>query len=276
MEDRLVWLLKCFELKARVFQIGPLANPANFCAEDGFGYVHLLRKGTLRVEDSKHHTHLLDEPTIFFYMTPTNHRLVPLNEPVDMICAAFEFGAGLNNPLVRALPELTLLKQHNVPSLSASLELLFREAKEKHCGQQAILDRQIEIILILLLRELMDENRLEIGLLTGLADKKLAKAINAMHAEPERNWSLTDLAKVAGMSRARFASRFRDKVGTTPINYLTEWRMSVAQSLLSRGISVQIVADKTGYSSASALSRVFLAHTSLTPTNWKKKYAISH
>lgn len=270
MQDKLVRLLEYFELKARVFQIGLLANPASFCAEDGFGYVHLLRSGKLRLEYGKQEALLLDEATIFFYMNPTNHRLIPMDDSVDMICASFEFGAGLNNPLVRALPELTLLKQKNVPSLSASLDLLFREAKENHSGRQAILDRQIEVILILLLRELMNEDRIKIGLLAGLADSRLAKAINAMHAQPERNWSLTDLAEQAGMSRARFANHFRDKVGSTPIHYLTEWRMSLAQSMLSRGQSVQIVADKTGYSSASALSRVFLAHTGLSPSNWKK------
>lgn len=88
-----------------------------------------------------------------------------------------------------------------------------------------------------------------------------ARAINAMHAEPSRAWSLGQLASTAAMSRARFAAKFRETVGTTPMAYLTEWRVGVAQSLLRRGKPVQAVADQVGYANASALSRAFATHT---------------
>ena len=91
-------------------------------------------------------------------------------------------------------------------------------------------------------------------LLAGLADKRLARAINAMHAEPGHAWTLESLAAAASMSRARFAVRFRETVGMTPMAYLGEWRLSVAQSLLRQGRGVQAVADRVGYASASALS----------------------
>ena len=120
-------------------------------------------------------------------MNPENTQLVPQDDEVNIICASFVFGAGLSNPLLQALPEMILLKQKDAPSLSNSLNLLFKEAEENHCGRQAILDRQIEVVIILLLRDLMDENRLQLGLLAGLADPKLAKAINALHAEPAKS-----------------------------------------------------------------------------------------
>jgi transcriptional regulator GlxA family with amidase domain len=148
--------------------------------------------------------------------------------------------------------------------------VLFKEEETHHCGQQAILDRQIEVVIILLLRSLMDQKRLRLGLLAGLADTKLQKAINAMHADPGRRWSLDDLAEAAGMSRARFAVKFKNVVGQTPGNYLTEWRLSVAQSLLSKGKSIQYVADTVGYGSASAFTRVFTNHLKVKPSEWKK------
>jgi len=275
VDDRLVWLLNRYELKAHIFQAGPLSNPSSYGAEDGWSYIHVLNKGKLLLESDGQPAELLEEPSIFFYMTPANHNFIPKDDNVHLICAAFDFGANLKNPLVKALPEQILLKHKDTPALAEALNLLFLEAEGDHCGRQAILDRQIEVVIILLLRDLMDENRLEIGLLAGLADNKLAKAINAMHAQPEKNWSLEELAETAGMSRARFATKFREAVGMTPVSYLTEWRIGIAQSLLSRGKSVQLIADTVGYSSASAFSRVFTSQVGVPPTDWKKQYQLS-
>lgn len=272
VDDRLVWLLNRYELKAHIFQAGPLANPSSHDTDNGLSYIHVLRAGKLLLETTGEPAQLLEEPFIFLYMTPANHRLIPKDDNVNLICASFDFGANLKNPLVKALPEKMLLKQQDIPALNEALDFLFNEAEEEHCGRQAILNRQIEVVIILLLRDLMDQNRLEIGLLAGLADLKLAKAINAMHAQPEKNWSLEELAEKSCMSRARFATKFRDIVGMTPGNYFTEWRIGIAQSLLSRGKPVQLIADTVGYSSASAFSRVFTAHVGKSPTDWKKQY----
>jgi len=85
---------------------------------------------------------------------------------------------------------VVLLALAETPSLAATLEILFKEASEQHCGRQAVLDRLSEVIIIQLLRDLMDRGRLQSGLLAGLADPRLAKAINAMHAQPSHPWRL--------------------------------------------------------------------------------------
>lgn len=273
MTDRLVWLLQYFELRARVIQAGPLDHVARYDAADGLGYIHLLKKGALDVETAGQPALRLDTPTLFLYMNPTTHRLTPADDQVDMVCASFEFGAGLRNPIARALPDMVRINIDDMPALEMTLGLLFQEASEHHCGRQAVLDRLIEVVIIHLLRDLMDQQRLQFGLLAGLAEPRLAKAINAMHAEPARGWSLEDLAATAGMSRARFAARFRDVVGMTPVAYLSEWRIGLAQSLLRKGKPVQLIADTVGYGSASALSRTFRAHTGQTPTQWARRPA---
>lgn len=269
--DRLYWLLKHFELRARVFQAGPLCNSARYDAGGGLGYIHVLKKGTLKVKTTGQPTLHLDEPSLFFYMNPTTHQLIPQGD-IKLVCASFDFGASLNNPLVKALPDVIALKLADVPSLDTALELLFFESSEQHSGRQAVLDRLIEVILVQLLRDLMNENRLDIGLLAGLADPGLARAINAMHAEPQHPWTLESLAQTANMSRARFANRFRETVGVTPGSYLTEWRISIAQSMLRGGKPVQLIANSIGYASASALSRAFSAHVGASPSDWYKQY----
>lgn len=273
MEDRLVSLLNCFELKAGVFQAGPLCHAAVFDSSDGLGYIHVLKQGSLKVESRNQPDFILNEPSVFFFINPTSHRLIPKDTNVEMVCASFDFGIDVKNPLLNALPDMTLLKLKDTPSLKPSLEILFTEAAEQHCGRQSILDRLIEIIIILFLRNLMDNNRFQVGLLAGLADPKLAKAINSIHAEPSRTWTLDILANEAGMSRSRFAAKFHETIGLTPGNYLAEWRVGVAQSLLRRGKSVQLVADKVGYGSPSALSRAFTAQVGITPSEWKKQHS---
>ncbi|MCW8906659.1 MAG: AraC family transcriptional regulator [Sedimenticola sp.] len=270
MGDRLVELLKCFTLRARVFQTGPLCHSARFDREEGIGYIHLLQQGRLRVAAPTHPQLQFDEPTLFLYMNPTTHHLKPLDVDVEMVCASFEFGSGLNNPLARALPEVVVIPLSDIPALEQALSLLFVEASAHHCGQQAILDRMMEVIIVLVLRDLMDRHRLQVGLLAGLADNRLARAINALHAQPAQDWTLESLAQEAGMSRARFAYHFREVVGSTPGAYLAEWRLTVAQSLLRQGRPVQYVADVVGYASASALSRSFRSHTGQSPREWLK------
>lgn len=271
MGDRLVSLLSWFELRARVFQAGPLCRSAAFDAGDGLGYIHVLRAGRMRIETPGQASVRLEEPGLVFYMTPTSHRLRPLGKDTATLCASFSFGAGLHNPLVGALPELVALRLADLPALATTLGGLFDEAAGDHCGRQAILDRLVEVLIIQLLRELMDQQRIDHGLLAGLSNPRLAKAINALHADPARAWRLEDLAAVASMSRARFAARFRETVGIAPMAYLGEWRLSLARTLLQRGRSVQQVADEVGYGSASALSRAFSAHAGVPPSAWGRQ-----
>jgi AraC-like DNA-binding protein len=271
MGDRLVSLLQCFELRVHIFKTGPLCHNAEFDSKDGLGYIHLLRTGAMRIETVGHKAAELDQSGLVFYMAPTAHRLIPLHKNIDLVCASFEFGSRLHNPLVKALPGMTLMTLEELPGISATLESLFREAAEDHCGRQAVLDRLAEVLIILLLRELMDQGKIEFGLLAGLSDPRLANTINALHADPSRQWSLEEMASLANMSRARFATRFREIVGMTPMAYLSEWRLSAVRSLLIKGKSMQQIADAVGYSSASALSRAFTTQTGLSPRKWRQK-----
>jgi len=271
MQDRLVWLLERFELRAEVFHSGRVLRCIYHDAAEGVGHLHMLRGGTVRLESPGTPPQRVEEPSAIFYLNPTSHALTPGSDGADLVCANIDFGAGQGNPLRLALPDVVVLPLAASPVLSDTLTMLFREAEEDHCGRQAVLNRLSEVALIQILRELMDQQRMEVGLLAGLADPRLARAINAIHGEPARAWTLEDLAHEAGMSRARFAVKFRDTVGMTPGNYLSEWRLGLAQSLLRRGKPVNAVADEVGYANASALSRVFAARKGMPPTTWMKR-----
>lgn len=271
MHDRLVRLLEHFDLRARVFQAGALNCGADFAARQGLGYLHVLCAGRIAVTPRGQASLEFGEPSVLFFVNPTAHRIEPLERDVSMVCATFEFGLDEGNPLLQALPQLTVLRLQDAPLLALTMQQLFAEAEEAHCGRQGVLDRLCEIALILMLRDLMDRRRLDVGLLAGLADPRLSRAINAVHAEPGHSWTLGELAQVAGMSRARFAVRFRETVGMTPGDYLAEWRVGLAQSMLLKGQPLKLVAGDVGYGSASALSRAFAARRGKSPTRWLRE-----
>lgn len=103
------------------------------------------------------------------------------------------------------------------------------------------------------------------GWLKGLGDEQLAPALNGMHADPARAWSLEALAREAGMSRTSFAVRFREVMGMPPLTYLTTWRMHLAERDLRAGASVAEAANAIGYTSESAFSHAFKRTVGVAP-----------
>jgi transcriptional regulator GlxA family with amidase domain len=153
--------------------------------------------------------------------------------------------------------------------IANATQLLFAEALHPHCGRQAVVNRLFEVIIIQLIRHLMANNAVNIGLLAGLAHAQLQRAIVAMHEAPAEPWTLEQLAERAAMSRSAFANTFRDVVGVTPGDYLTGWRITLAQSMVKQGRSLKHIAAEVGYGSEVALSRAFSARVGMSTRAYK-------
>jgi AraC-like DNA-binding protein len=98
----------------------------------------------------------------------------------------------------------------------------------------------------------------------------LAPALAQLHAAPERRWTVAELAASAYVSRSLLDARFREVLGTSPIRYLTEWRLHVAKDLLrTTDLSVHAVAHRVGYESEEAFSRAFKRAVGMSPTRWR-------
>jgi transcriptional regulator GlxA family with amidase domain len=111
------------------------------------------------------------------------------------------------------------------------------------------------------------------GWLAAMSDKHLGKAIQAMHAGFDKNWSVESLAREARMSRSAFALKFRIVLGRTPLEYLTRWRMYKAGAMIrSKNMSFSEVASAIGYGSESSFSRVFRREMGATPREYRRKY----
>ena len=274
MSDRLSALLQRFELRARVFHQGPLHGTAAFDGSHGAGHLHLLRQGTLRVSDETGATLRLNEPSLLFLPRPGAHRLQPeAPAGADLVCAEIHFGAGDENPLLRGLPALLQVPLSQLPGLDLAQQLLFGEAAASRCGHDAVVNRLAEVLVIQLLRHAMAQHLVDGGVMAGLADARLAKALSAVHAEPARRWTLDGMATTAGMSRARFAAHFAATVGVPPGDYLAGWRLGLARTLLRQGLQVKQVAQEVGYASPSALARAFAQRLGSTPAAWQRREA---
>lgn len=278
--DRLSGILSQFRVRAELHHSGALCGMSHFDACDGHGYLHVLRRGTLTVSHPGAQgvpEHLaFDTPTLLFYPRPFTHRFHnPPIDGADFTCARLFFEDGAHNPLARALPPLIALPLSRVEGLDAALGLLFAETDRLRCGQRLLADRLFEVVLIQLLRWLLDhpaQAGIPPGLITGLSDPRLARLLVALHDAPGQPWPLDRMAACAGMSRTAFASRFRDLVGQTPADYLTDWRITLAQRQLRAGHSLKALADTLGYANPSALSRAFASRTGLSPRAWLSQH----
>lgn len=269
--DRLTTLLSHFSLHAGVFYTGNICGIHDFAQDNLRGHIHLIRRGPVQVIGVKQEVFDITEATLLFLPRPDTHRLVADDRAgADVVCATVQFGGGGRNPITDSLPSVVMVKLTELAGVEALLGLMFEEAFSDLNGRQAVLDRLCEVLMIRLLRHCIDQGLTQGGTLAGLADARLAKAIVAIHDDPAQERDLSSMAALAGMSRARFAVRFREVTGETPADYLASWRVMTAQGLLKKGRQLKHVADDVGYGSASALTRAFVRKLGCSPTEWLK------
>lgn len=269
MTDRLSGLLSRFELHARVFYTGALSRAATFDVCDAGFHLHLVRSGTVCVTGAAIGQLAVAEPSALFIARPGAYRIDPRGDAdAEIVSASIEFGLGDENPLLRGLPDRLAIPLVSMPSLDAVQQALAAEAGERACGHDTVVNRLTEVLVVQLLRFMMKNRLVASGSLAGLSDPRLAKALIAMHADPAGHWTLERMAAIAGMSRSRFAAHFAGMVGIPPGEYLLQWRIGLAKTLLRRGYAVKEVAPAIGYGIASALARAFAQSAGQTPTAW--------
>lgn len=171
--------------------------------------------------------------------------------------------------LVSLLPQLVHVRGES--RLATLVRLVSEESREQRPARDVVLARLLEVLLIEALRS-TEGTGASPGLVRGLADERLAVAIRRMHETPAQPWTIAQLAKEAALSRSAFFERFNRAVGVAPIEYLLTWRMAMAKNLLWRkAFGVAEVAERVGYSSASAFSVAFTRHVGVPPSRYARE-----
>lgn len=187
---------------------------------------------------------------------------------VRLLGGHFAFESPEAGLLVSMLPPRIHLR--GVERLSTLVRLLREESRGQGSGRDLILTRLVEVLLIESLRQVSGEQA-PAGLLRGLADPRLAKALRQMHGNLAQAWTVPRLANVAALSRSAFFERFTRTLGQAPMEYLLAWRMTVAKDLLRRGeLGISELAERVGYGSASAFSTAFSRHVGLPPGRYAR------
>ena len=162
--------------------------------------------------------------------------------------------------LLGSLPPIVhIRKESDKAAMRWSLERMKEELRNPQPGGSLIAQQLACMMLVQALRlHLADGAKEGVGWLFALADKQMSAAITCMHDDPGHPWTLQELAARVGMSRSVFALRFKETVGTTPMEYLTRWRMLLAgERLKNSGDSISAIATSLGYESESAFGKAF-------------------
>ena len=185
----------------------------------------------------------------------------------------FSLGGQHTDLLLSALPPVIHLDAADDQALIRwAIERMMLELREHGPGASLMVEHLGHMMLIQALRlYLKRAGERSVGWFSALSDPQVAAAISAMHADPARRWTLDALGAVAGMSRSVFAARFREKVGETPITYLTRWRMVLAGDRLVRtDESIAETARALGYESESAFNTAFKRVMGVSPRRYAR------
>ena len=182
-----------------------------------------------------------------------------LSEATLLVCE-FDFGSRALNPLLDLAGQWVKVTAGDeiAASLAPLNQLLLSECLQPRCGSQVVVARLAEAYLVQMLRLFMQTQKIHVGLLAGLSDAKLARALVAMHESPDAPWQVSSLAEKAGMSRSAFSQLFKRTMAMTPMNYLTLWRMRLAGQRLKQGErNIALLSLQMGYQSEAAFRRSF-------------------
>ena len=186
----------------------------------------------------------------------------------------FQFDSPNARLLVSLLPPVVHIRggEQGAGRLRRIAELIGEEASSDHAGRDLVLERLVEVLIIEALRFRPETaGKPEQGLLAGLADPSLARPLRGIHVDVARRWTVAELARTAGMSRAVFAERFTRKVGMPPMQYVQEWRMALAKDILRRERpALAEVAERLGYQSTSAFSTAFARLAGCSPSEFAR------
>jgi AraC family transcriptional activator of mtrCDE len=193
---------------------------------------------------------------------------------LDLLCGEFEFTGRRRSSVLDALPEHIVVPFDATPGaawLRGLVGMMAHEIEGRQPGAAAIVAGLCGTLFTLALRAHLAQQPQQRGVLGLMARERLAPALQAMLAEPQRAWTVDELASRCHLSRATFARQFQQAAGCGPIELLTTLRMELASRLLAQGAQDSAsVGEAVGYRSEAAFNRAFARHAGVTPGRFRR------
>ena len=178
-------------------------------------------------------------------------------DKATLLTGTYDVRGSVCDRILRGLPSLIIVRADTMPY--SLVEIVSVELGRARPGQQAVLDRLLDLLLVIALREWMDQPGSGApAWYHAQEDLVVGAALRLMHDDPAHPWTVAELAERASVSRSAFARRFTQLAGEPPMSYLACWRLCLAADLLgSTDTTLDTIARRVGYANAYALSVAF-------------------
>ena len=299
--DALSDVLESLKLKAVVYQKIRFSAPWGVAiAQDQYSQFWRLLKGTCYVSIPGEEMIRMNEGDFVFVPHGAAHRILghpgnasvpaasyvaalqcgqPLfrgnDEETLLIGGHFEFSSSVQHPFVQSLPKAIRINssQNEIRFwLQQASSFMNDELISGRAGNQIILGKLAEVVIILIIRAYIEEGDLDQGFLRAFKDPRISASLNSMHTAPEKDWTLDQLAAVAGMSRSLYCKEFKRLLGETPLAYLTNWRILKSREfLMTSKENICEIAERVGYQSEAAFNRLFKSKVGETPASYRRR-----
>jgi AraC-like DNA-binding protein len=192
-----------------------------------------------------------------------------------VVCGYVAMSRSMSRPLFEALPPVVGIPAGDGPGASLLRELVragVRESSTGGPGATSLLAKLSELLFVEAMRRYA-ENATEPaqGWLAAVRDTHVGKALALMHAQPEHDWTVEELAHACALSRSALAERFTALLGESPIRYLARWRLALAaQALRGGNDTIARLAERSGYESEAAFTRAFKREFGVPPAQWRR------
>jgi AraC-like DNA-binding protein len=208
------------------------------------------------------------------------HRPEATGRPADtaLTCGVFLLHHAEFNPLIEALPSVvsaSLSRTGELHNFSGVARLLSQELDRATGSSSYVMERLLEVLCAEALRSHLEmSSRDTVGWFRSIKDPVVGRALSAIHAVPGQAWTVNQLADKVAMSPSRFAARFAESLGASPMAYVARWRMNIAcRRLASTPDAIDKIAADVGYESPAAFNRAFKRFLGVPPATWRKQAA---
>lgn len=235
------------------------------------GLFHLVGVGQCAVRSPTLQRPLvLDTGDLVIFPHGAPHRLGAAageDAQTSLICGEFRFVGASQHPLRLALPGCVVIRAAQASATFRQLSRMMVEVVHAdEAGRQLLLNKLADAMFTLAICDYARDTGERHGLFAALSDPRIARVLQAVHEHPGRAWTMQSMAALACMSRSAFAERFTQLLRMPPIQYVTQWRVSLAEQWLrDRQQSVAGIAQQLGYSSEAAFRRLFKRVSGMCP-----------